>query len=135
MSRLAGANPVHLSLSPVGVVASLAAWPVTTALMRRYASMRAVGMQPTKGTIPVDVAEGVRLPESNSATTAMGEGRSAAGEVFDHGTYEEDGPVTWEILISPRVLEADGEPQANLRRVCVHERRHSIGEEQAFVSR
>jgi hypothetical protein len=22
--------------------------------------------------------------------------------VFDHGTYEEDGPVTWEALASPR---------------------------------
>ena len=34
--------------------------------------------------------------------TAKGEGRSAPGGVFDHGTYEEDGPGTWEALVSPR---------------------------------
>jgi len=26
--------------------------------------------------------------------------------VFDHGTYEEDGPVTWEALASPRPIPA-----------------------------
>jgi hypothetical protein len=26
--------------------------------------------------------------------------------VFDHGTYEEDGPVTWEALASPRHIPA-----------------------------
>jgi hypothetical protein len=25
-----------------------------------------------------------------------------SGGVFDHSTYEEDGPVTWEALASPR---------------------------------
>jgi hypothetical protein len=28
----------------------------------------------------------------------MGEGRSAPGGVLDHGTQEEDGPGTWEVL-------------------------------------
>jgi len=32
----------------------------------------------------------------------MGEGRSAPGGIFDHGTQEEDGPGTWEALVSPR---------------------------------
>ena len=31
----------------------------------------------------------------------MGEGSDAPGGVFDHGTPEEDGPVTWEALIFP----------------------------------
>jgi hypothetical protein len=33
--------------------------------------------------------------------------------VFDHGTYEEDGPVPWEALASPRhtpVLRRAGDP-------------------------
>jgi hypothetical protein len=28
----------------------------------------------------------------------VGEEMHVSGGVFDHGTYEEDGPVTWEIL-------------------------------------
>ena len=32
----------------------------------------------------------------------MGEEGGASGGVFDHSTYEEDGPVTWEALASPR---------------------------------
>lgn len=31
-----------------------------------------------------------------------GEGGVASGGVFDHGTHEEDGPVTWETLVSPQ---------------------------------
>ena len=34
----------------------------------------------------------------------MGEERIVSGGVFDHGTYEEDGPVTWEALASPRPM-------------------------------
>src|SRR2546428_12996922 len=36
-----------------------------------------------------------------------------SGGVFDHGTHEEDGPVTWEALASPRlipVLRRAGDP-------------------------
>ena len=32
----------------------------------------------------------------------MGEEWTISGGVFDHGTYEGDGPVTWEALASPR---------------------------------
>jgi hypothetical protein len=42
------------------------------------------------------------IPEGNSALTDMGEGRRAPGGVIDHGTHEEDGPGTWEALVSPR---------------------------------
>ena len=51
-------------------------------------------------------AQGFGLPEGNSDLTAMGEGRYAPGGVFDHGTYDEDDPATWEALVSPR--EATG---------------------------
>ena len=43
----------------------------------------------------------------------MGEERLVSGGVFDHGTYEEDGPVTWEALASPRhtpALRRAGDP-------------------------
>ena len=43
----------------------------------------------------------------------MGEERVAPGGVLHHGTYEEDGPVTWEALVSPRefpVLRRAGDP-------------------------
>ncbi len=32
----------------------------------------------------------------------LGEEGVVSGGVFDHGTHEEDGPVTWEALASPR---------------------------------
>lgn len=41
------------------------------------------------------------------------------GGVFDSGTYEEDGPVTWEAPTSPVENTAYGEPYPNLRRSCV----------------
>ena len=43
----------------------------------------------------------------------MGEEGMVSGGVFDHGTHEEDGPVTWEALASPRhipVLRRAGDP-------------------------
>ncbi len=52
-------------------------------------------------TIPAS-AQGVSLPEGSSAVTARGRGDGAAGEVFDHGTHQEDDPVTWETLAFPR---------------------------------
>ncbi len=49
------------------------------------------------------------MPEGNSDLTDMGEGRFAPGGVFDHGTYEEDGPETWEALVFPREKAGDSE--------------------------
>jgi len=43
----------------------------------------------------------------------VGEEWTISDGVFDHGTYEEDGPVTWEALASPRytpVLRRAGDP-------------------------
>ena len=50
----------------------------------------------------------------------MGEEGFGIGGVLDHGTYEEDGPVTWEILASPREIRFYGEPVIHLQnwRVC-----------------
>ena len=36
----------------------------------------------------------------------LGEEGMVSGGVFDHGTHEEDGPVTWEALASPRHIPA-----------------------------
>ncbi len=33
-----------------------------------------------------------------------------SGGVLHHGTYEEDSPVTWEALASPREIRCTGEP-------------------------
>jgi len=43
------------------------------------------------------------------------QGDDAAGEVVGYGTYEEDGPVTWETLTFPREVAVCGVPQQNLR--------------------
>ena len=48
-------------------------------------------------------------PEGHGGRSAMGEQRTAPGGVFDHGTLEEDGPETWEALISPRETAGDAE--------------------------
>ena len=49
-------------------------------------------------------AEGPVFPEGNNDPLQRGVGEEGvvSGGVFDHGTYEGDGPVTWEALASPR---------------------------------
>jgi len=48
------------------------------------------------------VPRGTFTIEGSSAGANAGtEGASALGGVVDRGTLEEDGPVTWETLISP----------------------------------
>jgi hypothetical protein len=39
----------------------------------------------------------------------IGQGGGISGGVFDQGTHEEDGPVTWEALASPRQTSGDAE--------------------------
>src|SRR5690348_18172444 len=56
-----------------------------------------------------------------SARSGRGEGVS--GGVFDHGTHEEDGPVTWEALVSPRhfpVSRTAGDPSPTHATLRVH---------------
>ena len=92
--------------------------------MRRRANMWAMGHAAPKP-IVFPEAEGPVLPEGNNTslhTCRLGEERGVSGGVFDHGTYEEDGPVTWEALASPRhipVLRRAGDPSPRLcRKFC-----------------
>jgi hypothetical protein len=48
----------------------------------------------------------------------VGEQPQAAND----GTYEEDGLVTWEALVFPRVIRSDGEPVIHLRNWRVRRR-------------
>jgi hypothetical protein len=60
-------------------------------------------------------------PESFSMRS--GRGGVESGEVLHHGTYEEDGPVTWEVLVFPRVipvLRRAGYPSPKLARLQAH---------------
>ncbi len=80
--------------------------------MRRYANVRAMGMRPRNlypSRMPrvLDYFEG-----NNGPLRTLGEEGVVSGGVFDHSTHEEDGPVTWEALASPRHIAA-------LRRVSV----------------
>ena len=49
-----------------------------------------------------------RIPGHNTPlhTYLLGKEGGVSGGVFDNGTYEEDGPVTWEALASPRHIPA-----------------------------
>jgi len=40
--------------------------------------------------------------KATTISPLMGEEGIVSGGVFDHGTHEEDGPVTGEVLVSPR---------------------------------
>ena len=81
--------------------------------MRRHANVWAMGLRPRNLCFPD--AEGPVLPEGNNNPLRefLGEEGVVSGGVFDHGTHEEDGPVTWEALASPRripVLRRAGDP-------------------------
>ncbi len=86
-------------------------------------------------------AEGPVLPEGNNTPLHMcrlGEERGVSGGVFDHGTYEEDGPVTWEALASPRhipVLRRAGDPSPTHGTWRAHVSSALRGTEQAPASR
>ena len=72
--------------------------------MRRYANVRAVGLRPrnlSSFRMPrvLDCIEG-----NNSPLRKLGQEGAVSGGVFDHSTYEEDGPVTWEALAFPRPI-------------------------------
>jgi len=101
-------------VSPPEPVASLATIPEMWSAMRRRANVWAMGHAAPKP-IVFPEAEGPVLPEGNNnpLRELLGEEGMVSGGVFDHGTYEEDGPVTWEALASPRpipVLRRAGDP-------------------------
>ena len=65
-------------------------------------------------------AQGLVGPEgSRIATAQMGDGGDTASGVVGQGTHEEDGPVIWEVLTSPREVAADGAPLRKLRGLLV----------------
>ncbi len=78
-----------------------------TPAMRRQANVWAMGHAAPKP-ITFPGAQGPVLPEGNNnpLQAFLGEEGVVSGGVFDHGTYEEDGPVTWEALASPRHIPA-----------------------------
>ena len=86
-------------------------------------------------------AEGPVLPEGNNHPRReffWGEEGMVSGGVFDHGTYEEDGPVTWEALASPRhtpVMRRAGDPSPTHDTLASARVVGPRGTEQAPVSR
>ena len=85
--------------------------------------MWAMGMRPRNLCFPD--AEGPVFPEGNNhpRRECVGEEGRVSGGVFDHGTYEEDGPVTWEALASPRPIPASrraGDPSPTHDTVRAH---------------
>ena len=107
---------------PAQPVASLAASAVTRSSMRRYASKRAVGVAATK-------QRSSWVPKAScslkaTAVSAPWASRDfAPSGVYDYGTFEEDGPETWETLTSPcEPTGCSGEPVTSLRRaVCLRD--------------
>ena len=80
-------------------------------------------------------AQGAELPEGDDGlSVSMGEEGIVSGGVFDHGTYEEDGPGTWEALASPReqpVMRRAGDPSPTHRASAGA---RAVGQEQAPAS-
>ncbi len=61
-----------------------------------------------------------------------------SGGVFDHSTHEEDGPVTWEALASPRHIPVErrgGDPSPTHDTLRAHVSSAQGGTEQASASR
>ena len=106
--RPAGAKPARPRVSPPEPVASLATIPAMWSAMRRRANVWAMGHAAPKPLV-FSEAEGPVLPEGHNTplhTYLLGKEGGVSGGVFDHGTYEEDCPVTWEALASPRHIPA-----------------------------
>lgn len=97
-------------------IVSLAVGTVTERLMRRQTNEWAVGNQSRNVLIPV--AHRVALLES-STSKALQASRRGTGGMHDHGTFEEDTPVTWETLVPPCRNDRATEPRtASLRRAA-----------------
>ena len=65
--------------------------------------------------LPFPGVQGLYQPEDHGVARrqVVGEAGSAPGGVFDDGTREEEGPVTWETLVFPRenpVARGAGDP-------------------------
>src|SRR6266478_7348611 len=85
--------------------------------MRRRANVRAVGLRPRNLCFPDAERAGFhrrqQQPLREGVFFSWARRGLVSGGVFDHSTHEEDGPVTWEALASPRlipVLRRAGDP-------------------------
>ncbi len=112
---------------PAQPVASLAASAVTRSSMRRHASKWAVGVAATK-------QRSFWVPRAScslkaAAVSALWASRDfAPSGVYDYGTFEEDGPETWETLTPPcESTGRSGEPVTSLRRAVCMRDAHTAG--------
>ena len=80
-----GCNPRPAKGEPTQPVASLSTVAVTRPAMRRCASEWAVGNAATK-TISFRVPRGLLTSKATAVSPQQGEGESAPGGVYDHGT-------------------------------------------------
>ena len=69
--------------------------------MRRQARVRAVGSKPRKRN--AWVPKGSTTQKAAPPMPTSDEGKDGPGGVEDDGTYDKDGPATWEALLGPRV--------------------------------
>lgn len=88
-----------IKAEPGRSVASLATASVTTSAMRRHVSARAVQLSLEN---VLSVVQGFNIPEDSIDVVVSGRDDVDTGGVAEHGTFADDGPVTWEALISPR---------------------------------
>jgi len=119
-----GCEPRPVKAEPGRPVVSLAARRVIGGLMRRYANVWAMGSSQRKAhsgspRVSIDL-------KAAAATPIHGQGVAAAGEVFDHGTYEEDSPVTRETQAHPHERNvAHGESRDPKSPTDARTRRHA----------
>ena len=76
--------------------------------MRRRAHVWAMGQAAPQPRVFPEAA-GPVVPEGPTTPlhpSLLGKAGGVSGGVFDHGTYEEDGPVTGEALAAPRHMPA-----------------------------
>jgi hypothetical protein len=101
--------------------------------MRRHASEWAVGNQPRKH-VYAKVPKGFASLKAAGCNRRKGARVQTTRGVYDHGTHEEDGPVTWETLSSPwDTFRRYGEPATNLQRTSRQWARARGGKEQALT--
>lgn len=115
-----GSQSRPANAEPSQPVANLATAPVTESAMRRGASNRAARVSPENFGSSVVPRASLGL-KAAALPTDTGQGREAPGGVVGCGTVEQDGPVTWETLVSPRGNTGDvgsRRPDPSPQRAC-----------------
>ena len=128
-----GCETRAVKAEPGRLVVSLAVRQAIGGLMRRYTSVRAMGFSQRKAhsgmpRVSACLKAAVARPQK-------GRGSATSGAVFDHGTYEEDTPVTRETQAHPRGEHVAPESRDNPNSPAdVRKQRHArTGQEQASV--